>query len=277
MVNVEAEAPTKRRPTKEMSLKILIIGLGNPILGEPPGRPGFYLCCGFMGHGFMMGPVVGKHYGEWLAGGPEPPFVEKWRQHLEWADPRYYFGFGYGADMNGLGAQGDPRGADAPDPVTYPFTGYGGVTVHRQVAGERTWDLNVDGVAQYGLYPDWIEDLRLQGGDEIVRDVARGSEAYLQMWERAVGIAPDSCRDDVRDPEIALGGRRRFRQRPHGADIRGRGALQQHEEGSESQSRIRAKPARFSGLVSSQCPGWQSGPILFADSATAAGLRRAGL
>jgi sarcosine oxidase subunit beta len=42
---------------------------GNPILGEPPGVPGFYLCCGFMGHGFMMAPVIGKLYAEWLTGG----------------------------------------------------------------------------------------------------------------------------------------------------------------------------------------------------------------
>ena len=39
------------------------------ILGEPPGRSGFYLCCGFMGHGFMMAPVIGKYYAEWLTGG----------------------------------------------------------------------------------------------------------------------------------------------------------------------------------------------------------------
>jgi sarcosine oxidase subunit beta len=42
---------------------------GNPILGEAPGVPGFYLCCGFVGHGFMMAPVIGKYYAEWLAGG----------------------------------------------------------------------------------------------------------------------------------------------------------------------------------------------------------------
>jgi sarcosine oxidase, subunit beta len=41
---------------------------GNPILGEPAARPGFYLCCGFMGHGFMMAPVIGKYYAEWLTG-----------------------------------------------------------------------------------------------------------------------------------------------------------------------------------------------------------------
>ena len=43
--------------------------------------------------------------------GDSTGFVEKWRKHLTWADPRYYWGIGYGADMNGLGAQGDPRGA----------------------------------------------------------------------------------------------------------------------------------------------------------------------
>jgi hypothetical protein len=34
----------------------------------------------------------------------------------------------------------------------------------------------------------------MQAGDQIVEDMARGSEAYLQMWERANGIAPEACR-----------------------------------------------------------------------------------
>jgi sarcosine oxidase, subunit beta len=42
---------------------------GNPILGEPPGAPGFYLACGFVGHGFMMAPIIGKLYADWLAAG----------------------------------------------------------------------------------------------------------------------------------------------------------------------------------------------------------------
>lgn len=134
--------------------------------------------------------------------GDSTGFVEKWRRHLGWADPRYYFGFGFGADINGLGAQGSPRGAGVSNPVRYPFTGLGGVTIGKQQAGQRTWDINVDGVAQYGLYPDWVEDLRQvaekqQAGDgsKIVDDMARGSEAYLQMWERTSGIKPDSCRN----------------------------------------------------------------------------------
>jgi hypothetical protein len=89
-----------------------------------------------------------------------------------------------------------------PNPVRYPFSGLGGVKVGRQTAGQRTWDINVDGVAQYGLYPDWVEDLRKVAdarrpgnGRRIVEDMARGGEAYLQMWERALGAKPDSCRN----------------------------------------------------------------------------------
>jgi sarcosine oxidase subunit beta len=42
---------------------------GNPILGAAPEHPDFFVACGFVGHGFMMAPVVGKLYAEWLTGG----------------------------------------------------------------------------------------------------------------------------------------------------------------------------------------------------------------
>lgn len=124
-------------------------------------------------------------------------FVEEWRRRRAWADPRFAFGFGYGSDVNGFARQGRPRRPPEDRDVDYPFQGFGGVTVHRQVSGQRVYDVNVDGVAHYGLYPDWIEDLRVMAGDAIVQEMLRGAEAYLQMWERAIGIAPDSCRPDV--------------------------------------------------------------------------------
>ncbi|MBD3945016.1 amidohydrolase family protein [Nocardioides ganghwensis] len=130
--------------------------------------------------------------------GDSTGFVAKWRQHLGWTDRRYYFGFGFGSDMNGFGAQGDPRGAEAPAPVTYPFRGLGGVTVDRQRSGERVYDVNTDGVAHYGLYADWVEDAQHVAGADgaaLGADLARGAEAYLQTWERAWGLAPDSCRN----------------------------------------------------------------------------------
>ena len=41
---------------------------GNPFLGAAPGHPDFFLACGFVGHGFMMAPIIGKLYAEWLTG-----------------------------------------------------------------------------------------------------------------------------------------------------------------------------------------------------------------
>jgi hypothetical protein len=123
-------------------------------------------------------------------------------EHRGWADERFTFGFGFGSDINGFASQGAPRNPDTDAgevAVTYPFTGFGGVEIDRQVSGERTFDINTDGVAHYGLYPDWVEDLRVLAGDEIIEDLERGPEAYLQMWERAVGIEGDACRNDVDD------------------------------------------------------------------------------
>jgi hypothetical protein len=82
------------------------------------------------------------------------------------------------------------------------------VTVKKQRSGKRVYDLNADGVAHYGLYPDWFKDLELiaekresGSGQEITTDMQRGAEAYLQMWERALGVTNDACRE----PELAKG------------------------------------------------------------------------
>jgi microsomal dipeptidase-like Zn-dependent dipeptidase len=126
--------------------------------------------------------------------GNSEDFVEKWHTLLENFTGKQYFGVGYGADMNGLGHQGEPRGANVPNPVKYPFKNFDGtVTLDHQVSGERVFDINTDGVAHYGLYPDWIEDLRMLAGRKIIKDMGRGAEAYLQMWERADGIRPVGC------------------------------------------------------------------------------------
>ena len=141
---------------------------------------------------YELGGVVTPYAGD------STGFAHDWEHHRMWKDDRFTFGFGYGSDMNGFGSQGPPR-EGAENPVEYPFEGFGGVTVHKQQSGTKTYDINVDGVAHYGLYADWVEDLRKIAGDAIVEDMSMGAEAYLQMWERAIGIAPDSCRDDIAD------------------------------------------------------------------------------
>jgi hypothetical protein len=116
-------------------------------------------------------------------------FIDEWHQLRAAADPRFKFGIGFGADANGFHAQPPARGADKPDAVTYPFKSLDGrITFDRQVSGQRVYDVNVDGVAQYGLHPDWMEQLRLLAGQPIADDLMNGAEAYLQTWERAIGV-----------------------------------------------------------------------------------------
>lgn len=115
-------------------------------------------------------------------------FVASWREAREHRSDDFYFGFGYGADTNGFGPQAAPRADADRHPLRYPFSTFdGGTVLDRQRTGERVFDLNTDGVAQYGLIPDWIADMRNAAGDDgdrIIEDMSRGAEAYLQMWER---------------------------------------------------------------------------------------------
>ncbi|KRA31032.1 hypothetical protein ASD81_16175 [Nocardioides sp. Root614] len=141
---------------------------------------------------YALGGVITPYAGD------SKGFLEKWKKHLEWRDERYYFGFGFGADINGFGAQGDARKPAEANDVDYPFSAVGGVLVDRERGGQRVWDINTDGVAHYGLYPDWVEDVRVLAaadGEDFMADMSRGAEAYLQTWERASGVTNDGCRD----------------------------------------------------------------------------------
>ncbi|WP_354701543.1 hypothetical protein DSM112329_01862 [Paraconexibacter sp. AEG42_29] len=122
-------------------------------------------------------------------------FVERWKEYRP-KDTPYYFGWGFGADLGGLATQGAPVPADSPAKVTYPFKSLDGrVTFERQRTGTRTFDYAQEGVAQYGLYADWVEEVRKLGGPQLAKDLLRGSEAYLQMWERTSGIGALRCRE----------------------------------------------------------------------------------
>jgi microsomal dipeptidase-like Zn-dependent dipeptidase len=134
------------------------------------------------GLGGLIGPISDEANG----------FAEEWREARANRDPRFFFGLGFGSDINGLHAQPKPRAGAAANPVRYPFRSFdGGSVIDRQRSGTRTWDINTDGVDHYGLYADWVEDMRLVAGQQIVDDLANGAEAYLQLWERAEKAAGD--------------------------------------------------------------------------------------
>jgi sarcosine oxidase subunit beta len=51
----------------------------SPIVGPIDELPGFYLSSGFMGHGFMMAPVMGQLLADAIASKTVPPELEGWR------------------------------------------------------------------------------------------------------------------------------------------------------------------------------------------------------
>lgn len=103
------------------------------------------------------------------------------------------FGFGFGTDTNGLSSQ---AGVEAD--VTYPYTLFSGVpfnalddfaaagasvTFTQPRSGNRTWDIAVDGSAQYGMLTDLVQSLRLNGTPQQVTHLFNSAERFLQTWE----------------------------------------------------------------------------------------------
>jgi hypothetical protein len=119
-------------------------------------------------------------------------FVAEWKHVKKLRDKRFRYGFGFGSDMNGLAAQSAPT---AMHPIPYPFRSADGrVSFGREVWGKRVFDINKDGVANYGMYADWLEELRILGGPPLINDMMGGAEAYLETWERAYGVPAIACR-----------------------------------------------------------------------------------
>ena len=119
-------------------------------------------------------------------------FISTWQQTKGLRDKYSRPGYGFGLDMNGFGGWPAPVGPGAANAVTYPFRTFdGGSVVDRQVAGQRTFDVNTDGLAEYGLLPDYIEQIRrTPGGQAVVDDLAQGAASYLQTWTATAAYTP---------------------------------------------------------------------------------------
>jgi hypothetical protein len=122
---------------------------------------------------------------------PSAAFVATWKSDMAVRAPGYHVGFGWGSDENGLADQPGPSNT----PIGYPFKSYDGrVTFTREQWGQRTFDLNTDGLANYGMYADWLRSLQLTGGTSLMANMFQGAEAYLETWERADGVPAARCR-----------------------------------------------------------------------------------
>jgi len=59
----------------------------------------------------------------------------------------------------------------------------------RSVAGRRDFDINIDGVAHYGMLVDFLQDARnvgLSAGDMSV--LFQSAEDYIEVWERCEAV-----------------------------------------------------------------------------------------
>lgn len=98
-----------------------------------------------------------------------------------------FYGVGLGTDTGGFASQPGPRQDAATKPLHYPFTSYDGhVTFLCEVTGARTFNLNTDGVAHYGLIADLVADMQQNGGQRALPPLFRSAEAYLRTWQRVV-------------------------------------------------------------------------------------------
>ncbi|HVT34498.1 MAG TPA: hypothetical protein VHE37_02865 [Nevskiaceae bacterium] len=110
---------------------------------------------------------------------------------------------GYGADSNGLRDLPGPRGAGSK-PIPYPFTLFQGdgwgpeyaaagiapIKIEQlSIPGGRSWNMDEEGMSHYGLVPDIVEEISIEGGAEATSALYRSSEAYLELWEQTLQAA----------------------------------------------------------------------------------------
>ncbi len=111
-----------------------------------------------------------------------------------------FVGVPLSTDFNGFATMPSPRFGDKAcsgtgeqqnesPKVSYPFEPYSRAGVFdRMKTGNRIYDINYDGVANYGLIPDFIQEVRNVGlTDDDLKPLFNSAEAYIRMWEKIEG------------------------------------------------------------------------------------------
>ncbi|MES1939922.1 ricin B lectin [Salinisphaera sp. T5B8] len=116
------------------------------------------------------------------------------------------YGFGFGTDTNGLSKQAARRSTIATgQEVRYPYTLFDGkifdeIDDFDTIAGVvfeqprtrapdgrgRTWSLDIDGSAHYGMLSGMVEEIRQEGNAEQMRNLFDSAEHFLRTWERTL-------------------------------------------------------------------------------------------
>lgn len=105
---------------------------------------------------------------------------------------------GLGTDFNGFAGLPGPRFGPEACPggraaggnqsmVTYPFTvASTGKLMDRSVIGQKTFDVNTEGLAHIGMLPDFIADLQAQGiTGGLVDPLLNSASGFVALWRKA--------------------------------------------------------------------------------------------
>lgn len=116
--------------------------------------------------------ALGGMLGLSTAGVSASTFVEHYNAVMQ---PTGNIKIGLGSDLNGL--------------VKAPCPGTGAMRYDdnfpRSVTGGKEWDYNIDGVAHYGMLPDFLRDVgTVPGGAVVSAHLFRAAESFARMWER---------------------------------------------------------------------------------------------
>lgn len=77
--------------------------------------------------------------------------------------------------------------------VSYPFpvaVANSPTMLGKSVVGQKTFDINEDGLAHVGFLPDFIEDLKQQGlRPKDLEPLFSSADGYIAMWEKIEAVS----------------------------------------------------------------------------------------
>lgn len=86
----------------------------------------------------------------------------------------------FGTDLNGLEKGPPPAGKGCAKSL------YNAAYVQSET-GNKTWNYCTEGVAHYGMLPDFVRDLTAKPhGNELNAGLMQNAETFAQMWEKAL-------------------------------------------------------------------------------------------
>ena len=152
---------------------------------------------GIVGPATSVGPIAGYTHPNLpaFAVTPGPATSQSWAHAYLYAVEVMgdAGGVAVGTDFNGLATQPTGRFASGAVPGPARRIQYGvdhmvqTTELLRQSAspGKRRWDYNRDGLAHYGLLPDFVRDIALQFDDEApLVPFFRSAQRFIETWER---------------------------------------------------------------------------------------------